>query len=91
MLSKAKQHKAQGGSRPPCGKEKEMVKLRIIRKIINKEERFTFEYVFYLSDGRIITKPFRSEPRGWKTLKGALNYADKWGRYEVENREEYAE
>lgn len=68
-----------------------MIKLRVIRKIINKEERFTFEYVLYLSNGKIITRPFRAEPRGWKTLKGALNYADKWGCYEVENREEYDE
>lgn len=65
-----------------------MIKLRVIRKVINKEERFTLEYVYYLSDGRIIKQQQRAEPRGWKNLNGALKFAKKLG-YEVENPEEY--
>ena len=67
-----------------------MVKLRVIKKKIANRERFTFEYKYYLSDGRVKTGPFRAETRGWKTLKGALGYADKHGM-EVENREEFKE
>lgn len=65
-----------------------MIKVRVIKKIIRNEERFSLEYVYYLSDGRIKTVPVRAEPRGWKTLKGALRFASKTG-YEIENAKEY--
>lgn len=65
-----------------------MIKIRVIKKIIRNEERFQLEYVYYLSDGRTKVVPARAEPRGWKTLKGALKFAGKIG-YEIENPEEY--
>lgn len=65
-----------------------MIKIRVIKKIIQNEKRFQLEYVYYLSDGRIKVSPVRAEPRGWKTLKGALRFAEKTG-YEIENPEEY--
>lgn len=65
-----------------------MIKIRAIKKIIRNEERFQLEYVYYLGDGRTKVVPVRAEPRGWKTLKGALRFAEKLG-YEIENPEEY--
>ena len=72
----------------PGGKEKPMIKIRVIKKIIRNEERFQLEYVYYLGDGKTKVVPVRAEPRGWKTLKGALRFAEKLG-YEIENPEEY--
>lgn len=65
-----------------------MIKIRVIKKIICNEERFQLEYVYYLSGGKTKVVPVRAEPRGWKTLKGALRFAGKLG-YEIENPEEY--
>ena len=65
-----------------------MVKIRVIKKTIRNEERFQLEYVYYLSNGRTKVVPVKTEPRGWKTLKGALKFAGKIG-YESENPEEY--
>lgn len=65
-----------------------MVKIRVIKKTIRNEERFQLEYVYYLSNGKTKVVPVKTEPRGWKTLKGALKFAGKIG-YEIENPEEY--
>lgn len=68
--------------------ELNMVKIRVLKKKVKNGERFFLEYVYYLSGGRIKNVPVRAEPRGWKTLKGALRFAKKLN-YEVENPYEY--
>ncbi|MGN0398842.1 MAG: hypothetical protein ACI4EO_01825 [Blautia sp.] len=59
-----------------------MIKIRVTKKKVKNEERFFLEYIYYLDGGRTKVVPVRCEPRGWKTLNGALRFAKKLG-YEV--------
>lgn len=51
-------------------------------------ERFFLKYIYYLNGKMVKSVPVNCEPRGWKTLNGALRFAKKLG-YEVENADEY--